>query len=257
MGSLIQLLIIGLAGGFISAGFGLGGGVVMVPLLVLFLKEKLVNVTPLSLAGIIPITGISLYIHLTNTPLNLNWEIFLFVSAASISGAILGRKILNHINSTLLSYLFSILLFIAAIRMSGLIHLADIDLPTNFYYLFYIIIGLFAGMSSILFGVGGGIIFVPAFTLIFKFPIHEAILYSLSIILPTTISGLILQLRARKHSIKYSNLAVIVLGGFTGSLVGYYINSHFDSSELSTAFSILLFLTGVQFTYKLFRQLDS
>ena len=47
-----------------------------------------------------------------------------------------------------------------------------------------ILIGLSAGMSSGLFGIGGGVLIVPALVYLLDFPMHRAIGTSLAVLLP-------------------------------------------------------------------------
>lgn len=56
-------------------------------------------------------------------------------------------------------------------------------------YLLAGIIGLLSGITSGLFGVGGGIIMVPAMVFLMHLPIKEAIGTSLLVIIPTALVG--------------------------------------------------------------------
>ena len=54
----MRLVLIGLVAGFFSALFGVGGGVVIVPLLLLFCSWEARSATATSLAAISPISGV-------------------------------------------------------------------------------------------------------------------------------------------------------------------------------------------------------
>ena len=59
-------------------------------------------------------------------------------------------------------------------------------------YLFASLVGLIGGVTSGLFGVGGGIIMVPALVLLLKQDMKVAVATSLAVIVPTTLAGTIL-----------------------------------------------------------------
>jgi uncharacterized protein len=111
----VRLVLIGLTAGFFSALFGVGGGVVIVPLLVLMCGWELRSATATSLAaiGITATAGVITYVvHGEVRPV---YALLLGVPAAA--GAAGGATLQQRLPVRTLSFLFAALLFGIAIRM--------------------------------------------------------------------------------------------------------------------------------------------
>ena len=112
---LIKLVLIGLVAGFFSALFGVGGGIVIVPLLLLALRWELRPATATSLAaiGITATAGVVTYvIHGEVEPY---YALLLGIPAAV--GAAGGTTLQQRLPVRTLSFLFAALLTAIAIRM--------------------------------------------------------------------------------------------------------------------------------------------
>lgn len=99
-----KLLAIGLAGGLMSGLLGVGGGVVMVPLLVLWAGYAQREGHAISLGAIIPISlaGIATY----GAAGEVRWWQALGLAAGSIVGARIGAGLLARIDERLLKVVF-------------------------------------------------------------------------------------------------------------------------------------------------------
>jgi uncharacterized protein len=112
---LVRLVLIGLAAGFFSALFGVGGGVVIVPLLLLAGGFQLRHATATSL-GAIAITataGVVTYaVHGDVQPVYAA-----LVGIPATGGVLAGTALQQRLPVRTLSYLFAALLVAVAIRM--------------------------------------------------------------------------------------------------------------------------------------------
>jgi len=111
----LAYVLIGLVAGFFSALFGVGGGVVIVPMLLLVLKWELRSATATSLAaiGITATAGAVTYVvHGEVEPL---YALLLGVPAAA--GSFSGSTLQQRLPIRTLSLLFAALLVAIAIRM--------------------------------------------------------------------------------------------------------------------------------------------
>jgi uncharacterized protein len=99
-----KLFAIGLSGGVLSGLLGVGGGVVMVPLLVLWAGYAQREAHAMSLGAIIPISvaGIATY----GAAGEVRWWQALGLAAGSIVGARVGAGILARIDERLLKVVF-------------------------------------------------------------------------------------------------------------------------------------------------------
>jgi uncharacterized protein len=103
-----KLLAIGLGGGVLSGLLGVGGGVVMVPLLVLWAGYAQREAHATSLGAIIPISiaGIATY----GVAGEVRWWDAIGLAAGSIVGAALGARLLARIDERLLKVVFGVFL---------------------------------------------------------------------------------------------------------------------------------------------------
>jgi uncharacterized protein len=111
-----------------------------------------------------------------------------------------------------------------------------------------IAVGLVAGVLAGLFGVGGGILFVPALTIVLGLEQHDAQGTSLLAILPTVAVG-----AWRQHT--YGNVrwkASLVLGvaGIGGVVGGGFLADSLSGGVLKRLFGALLVLTAAQLAWK-------
>jgi uncharacterized protein len=99
-----KLAAIGVCGGLLSGLLGVGGGVVMVPLLVLWASYGQRDAHAISLGAIIPISiaGIATY----GIAGEVRWWDALALAAGSIVGAKIGAGILTRIDERLLKVIF-------------------------------------------------------------------------------------------------------------------------------------------------------
>jgi len=95
-----------------------------------------------------------------------------------------------------------------------------------------------AGIIGSLLGLGGGIILVPALTILFDLPIHQAIGVSFIGVLVNSSSSSIVYIKNRITDLRLSS--ILELGAVTGSIIGAYTALQIDSSILSVIFGIVL-----------------
>jgi uncharacterized protein len=111
----VLLVLIGLVAGFFSALFGVGGGIVIVPLLLLVAGWELRSATATSLAaiGITATAGVITYVvHGEVRPVYA-----LLVGVPAAFGAVGGATLQQRVPVRTLSYLFAVVLVAIAIRM--------------------------------------------------------------------------------------------------------------------------------------------
>jgi uncharacterized protein len=103
-----KLLAIGFGGGVLSGLLGVGGGVVMVPLLVLWLGFRQREAHAVSLGAIIPISVAGIVTYGVAGEVRY-WQA-LGLAAGSIVGAGIGARLLARIDERLLKVIFGVFL---------------------------------------------------------------------------------------------------------------------------------------------------
>ncbi len=115
--TIIILIIIGLAAGILSGLVGVGGGIIMVPLFVLFLGLSQHNAQGLSLAVMLPpVTFLAVY-NYQKAGGGIDWKVALIVSVLFIIGGFLGSKIALQIDQRMLKKIFGVAMLIVAVKL--------------------------------------------------------------------------------------------------------------------------------------------
>jgi uncharacterized membrane protein YfcA len=110
-------------------------------------------------------------------------------------------------------------------------------------------LGFLAGTLSALFGVGGGLIFVPTLILLGK-SAHVAVATSLAAMVPVIITGSYRQ--TRYGAVRWRDAAVI--GVTSIPTAGAYLADTLSDANLRRAFGVLLLAVAVQMALRALRQ---
>lgn len=113
----------------------------------------------------------------------------------------------------------------------------------------FVAIGLAAGVLAGLFGVGGGILIVPALMAFAKFPVKEATGTSLgALLLPVGLLG-----AWNYHRAGYLNVTaalIVALGLLFGAWAGSKLSLMMAGATLQRAFAVFMFLVAVRMWLK-------
>ena len=241
-----RLIAVGLVAGLFSALFGVGGGTIVVPLLLWLLRYDAKAATATSLAGII-ITAVAGSI--THGALgNVDTAKALAIGLPAVVGVLIGLAIKARLTSKALTDGFAAFLVLVAIRMAlpdaGGSGFDNVGLET----VAVIATGLVAGAIAGLFGVGGGIVFVPALILIFGLTQDIATGTSLLAMIPVSILG---TWRQRASGlVHFRDATIIGLASMLTAVGGAFIVEHTRDGLLRLLFSVLLVATAIQLTVR-------
>lgn len=190
------LALTGLAVGLASGLFGVGGGIIILPVLVYLLgfDTKLAAGTSL-LAIVVPsIVGVTSY------ALDGNVDVLLaaLLAAGSIFGAPIGSWLLSRLHKRAVQWTFIAFIVIVIVSLFLVIPSRDavvhIDILTG---VLLVLVGLFTGITAGLLGIGGGVIVVPIMVVLFGASDLVAKGSSLLMIIATGLSGTIANLRRK------------------------------------------------------------
>ncbi len=106
-----------------------------------------------------------------------------------------------------------------------------------------VLIGLGAGVVSVLCGVGGGIVMVPLLMWLKGWDIKVAVATSLAVIVPTAIVGV---LRKPAGLVDYRVGALVAIGAVAGAFVGEWVSGALPSLWVQRIFAVLLVIVAIQ-----------
>ncbi len=234
---------VGVATGFLSGLFGVGGGILMVPCLVLLLGMEQRRAHGTSLGAMVLISASALGGFLLEG--SVAWAPGLLIFAGSSVGVTFGTSLLDRVPIRSLRVGFALLLLATAARFLAIApdtdgH-SDITVALAFAY---VACGLATGLLSGTMGVGGGVIMIPALILLFGFVDPTAKGTSLLVILPTSIVG---TLRNRRSgNIDPKSALTVGTSGVASAFVGALGASALSPRLSGILFAILLIVSAVQ-----------
>lgn len=107
--------------------------------------------------------------------------------------------------------------------------------------------GVGVGVTSALFGVGGGILMVPYMVLVLELTQHVSEGTSLLVIVPTALVGAIAH--ARNGYVDNVTAGWLAVGGIAGAIVGALLGLELDGDTLRKLFAALVAVVGLKMTY--------
>lgn len=238
-GALLAGFIAGLAGGL----FGVGGGLVLIPLLTLYfgVTQHQAHGTSLAVIGATALTSIPVYAAHSNVA----WSTALVVAAVSLLTAPLGARWAIRLSSFRLTRTFAVFLALVALRLlwkspagggqpiySGVAGVA-----------FDAVLGACVGVLAGFMGVGGGILAVPAFTLLLGMSQQLAQGTSLTVILAAAPTGA--AEHARHGNVVWRLVPLLALGAAVGGPAASWLAQDLPQRMLARAFAVFLLVNAV------------
>lgn len=192
---ILPLLSIGVIGGVFAGLFGVGGGLVMVPLLLAFTRLDQRQASATSLLAIVPTAITSAAQYGFRGEIDVGAAALLAIGA--LAGAPLGTLLLRRISLVGLKWLFIAGLALTALRIVVEVPQRDGAVDYGAVAVVGLVgLGLLMGVVAGLLGVGGGIVAVAALIAIFGMGDLAAKGTSLLAMIPGAIAGTIANRRA-------------------------------------------------------------
>jgi len=211
------LALIGMIGGLMSGLFAVGGGLIMLPLLMAFERFDQRSAAATSLAAVVPTAMVGSLTYLINHEIDLTAGAL--ISAGAVGGAVIGSKLLKLIPLVWLRWMFIAFMLAVSGRMFLVTPVRGVFVSfSTAVALGYVVLGLVMGIASGLFGIGGGIVAVPAMVAVFGLSDLVAKGTSLLVIIPTSMVGTAANWRAKTVDVRAG--LVVGLGATIGAVPG-------------------------------------
>jgi uncharacterized membrane protein YfcA len=279
--NVVMLISIGLAIGFLSGMFGIGGGFIMTPFLIF------IGVPP----GVAVGTGASQVVASSVSGAVSHWQrgnvdvhMGLLLVSGGFFGALGGVKVLAILKAygqldlfisltyvILLGVVGSLMLFESvgalratpakpgvAIRRGGQ-HTWIEGLPLKQRFrrsriyvsaIPFVLVGAFVGWLTAIMGVGGGFLLVPAMIYLLRIPTRIVIGTSTFQILCITALTTVLQ-SVQNHSVDVLLSVPLIAGGVIGAQLGVGFGERMKAEQLRALLALLVLLVAVRMAYEL------
>ncbi len=245
-----SFVTIGLLAGLLSGLFGVGGGTVIVPLLVLFLHFNQRLGAGTSLAAIVPTATVGVISYAISG--SVAWIPALILAAGAVVGAQIGTRLLPRISQTALRWGFVGFLVVVIVSLFLVIPSRDAEFELHLLNgLALVGVGVVTGILAGLIGVGGGVIVVPILMLAFGTSDLVAKGTSLLMMIPTAISGTIGNLRNRNVDLVAAG--IIGVSACATTALGAWLATLIDPLVGNILFAAYLVVIAVQMAVKAVR----
>lgn len=238
----LWLIPLGFAAGLLGSIIGLGGGIIIVPVLTFFGFSPTLAASNSIFAVFSNAIASSISYAKQH---RIDYSIGLKLGLLSIPGTVLGAFISSEITPSIFKILFALLLISASIYIFSKRKIEEKKYNISKQIMILAIsASFFAGILSGLFGVGGGIIFVPLMVVAMGLSMKNAAPTSQFILLFASASALI------THSLlghpDFYHALLLSSGSFVGGLVGAKISLEIKENSLKILISIVMIAAAVK-----------
>jgi uncharacterized membrane protein YfcA len=216
---MLELIFLGSFVGLLSGFFGIGGGTILIPLLLLFGYETKVAIG----ISVVQMVFSSIYgSYLNNKKGTLDVIMVTTIGIGGFLGALFSGKITSSVDNFVLESVFLAFVLFALLRLFFKPKEHHHAKETSRVVLFFI--GFIIGIMSMTIGVGGSIMLVPVLVGFLHIPLKKATSAGLFFVVFSSVSGLI------SHSLSghvdYKSGIIIGLASLFGVYLGIHLKHH-------------------------------
>ena len=234
----IELIFVGISIGIMSGFFGIGGGMILVPIL-LTLGFAIKDAIGISIIQMVFSSVFGSYLNHKKGSLIIGEGIF--VGLGGFLGGFIGGYVTSYISDTVLQIVFFTLLIYALLRLFfSQDHSDDVETKSlNKALLFSIGVGI--GIFSITLGIGGSIILTPLLVGLLHYPLKKAVSAGLFFVVFSSMAGMLSRLSS--GNIDFNNGLVVAIASLLGVSIGIWLKDHVASKKHKTLLLVLYVFT--------------
>jgi uncharacterized membrane protein YfcA len=240
---ILVLLVLGLIGGTLSGLLGIGGGLVIVPLLLyvpLWLGLGAIDIRTASAVAVVQVTAATLSGALAHRRRGaVHGRLAITMSAASASGALLGGVVSAYVPSALLLVATAVLATAAALLMFLPARVESLDPADQPRFNVAVVcaaglaIGLVIGMNG-----SGAFLMLPALIYLVGLPTRTALGTVLAVGFPTALAAAIGKLATGQ--VPLQTAAIVVVGAIVGAQAGSWLSARTPARVLRWVYGVVV-----------------
>ncbi|MBM0846876.1 uncharacterized protein ACUXKH_001889 [Staphylococcus epidermidis] len=247
--SMIIMLLIGIFGGFISGLVGIGGAIIIYPMLLLL--PPLVGLPTYSAYIASGLTSSQVFFSTLSGSFkayknkDFSRTLVLNMGSGMIIGSILGAILANLINVQFVNMVYIIIALLALILM--FIKVVPSTSHIKFNRLLLITIGGIIGLVSGIVGAGGAFIIIPVLLVIFKLPMNTVVTNSIVIAFISSVGAFIIKLL--QGYIPVNSAIPLILGSILFTPLGMKIGQKIPDYIQKMIVSILIVIAIIKLIF--------
>ena len=246
---MIELILVGIFIGTMSGFFGIGGGMILVPIL-LVLGFDIKDAIGISIVQMVFSSVFGSYLNHKKGSLIVGEGIF--VGLGGFIGGYIGGYVTQYVSDTVLQFLFFGLLLFALFRLFFSQNHEDDTQTKSLSKVLLFSIGLIIGIFAITLGIGGSIILTPLLVGLLHYPIKKAVSAGLFFVAFSSVAGMISRLSS--GTIDFHNGLIVAIASLIGVTLGIWLKDHVTSKKHKMAllalylFALAMLVKKIWFT---------
>ncbi|MCX6051343.1 MAG: sulfite exporter TauE/SafE family protein [Campylobacterales bacterium] len=218
---MIELILLGLVVGLLSGFFGIGGGTILVPLLLLLGFETKIAIG----ISVVQMMFSSFYgSYLNNKKGTLDVPMVATIGVGGFMGAFLSGIITSNLSDKSLELIFLSFAIFALVRL--FLKPKEHKEQKHVNRLILLVIGIFLGAIGMAIGVGGSMILVPILVGFLHVPLKKAVSAGLFFVVFSSIAGFISH--ATVGHVDFKSGIIIGLASLFGVYLGIHLKDRVD-----------------------------
>ncbi|MEW6510471.1 MAG: sulfite exporter TauE/SafE family protein [Bacteroidota bacterium] len=259
--SVLLLFGAGCLAGFLAGFFGVGGGIILVPILIAYFQAHGVS----SLIGTHLAFGTSLLVVIFASLASsyrywhdghVLWKPVVLMGVASVAGALVGSGVAAGLEGSSLRKIFAGVVLLASLRLLNEPRRSTKEAAPNLGAAGLIVTGLIVGVISSLAGVGGGLFSIPIMYTVLHFPLKKALgTSSATIVITATAAaagyimrgwGNILLPPGTLGFVDYIHAIPVIVGTIPFSTLGATMANRTKPESLKKIYAVFLLVIAVR-----------
>jgi len=238
---IVELIVVGIFIGTMSGFFGIGGGMILVPIL-LALGFGIKDAIGISIVQMVFSSIYGSYLNHKKGSLIVGEGIF--VGLGGFVGGYVGGYVTQYIADSVLQFTFLGLLVFALFRLFFSTNHEDDTVTKTLNKGLLFGLGAGIGIFSIALGIGGSIILTPLLVGLLHYPLKKAVSAGLFFVVFSSIAGMISRLST--GTIDFSNGLVVAVASLVGVVLGIWLKEHVSSKNHKMALlALYVFALGM------------
>lgn len=237
----------GFVAGLLNGLLGIGGGIVIVPMMLLRARVSPSTAVGTSLAAVVALSTCAFALHVSFTGYRLSLAGSALLIVAGVAGAQLGSRVLRRLTTRWVLITFSVVVAGTAARLiwHGLgVESAAQPVPLDPPLWAYPLLGLVSGVLSGLLGVGGGALVLLGLATLFHMPVQGALPIALAVNVTNALSGG--ATLALSGHVLWRPVGQLVLGALVGVAGGVALAIHLPPDALRLVFGGFFLLMAMR-----------
>jgi len=222
----VELILVGIFIGTMSGFFGIGGGMILVPVL-LILGFDIKTAIGISIVQMVFSSIYGSYLNHKKGSLIIGEGIF--VGIGGFVGGFIGGYVTDYISDAVLQFTFFGLLLFALFRLFYSENHEDDSQTKTLNKALLLSLGVIIGIFSITLGIGGSIILTPVLVGLLHYPLKKAVSAGLFFVAFSSVAGMISRLST--GTIDFSNGLVVAVASLIGVTLGIWLKDHVTSKN--------------------------